>query len=208
MHAAGFCDLAMHLDQDILTGCRKGDRRSQFRLYELCYPYLMGVALRYRKQQEEAASAVNMAFLKILNHLDRFRDNHSFKSWMRQIMVNTLIDEYRKTSRFSAESRVVDYEKEVALNGVHVEYNHAETNLNMEQLVSFIHELNPLTASVFNMYVLDGFPHKEIASLLAISEAASKWHLFTARKQLQERVENASGKISNQIVPKIKVNPV
>jgi len=198
----------MQIDEDILKGCRKGDRRSQFRLYELCYPYLMGVALRYRKQREEAASAVNMAFLKILNHLDRFRENHSFKSWMRQIMVNTLIDEFRSSARFSSESGAVDYEKEVAVNGVHVDYNNAEINLNVEQLVSYIHELNPLTASVFNMYVLDGFPHKDIASMLSISEAASKWHLFTARKQLQERVETASERITNPLIPKIKVNPV
>lgn len=198
----------MHIEQDILKGCKAGDRRSQFRLYEQCYPYLMSIALRYQSSKEQAGSAVNMAFLKILNHLHRFKENASFKGWIRQILINTVIDEYRRSSRYVEQNSKVDYEKEIGLNGVHVEYNHAENNLNVEQLIRFIHQLNPMTANVFNLYVLDGYAHKDIAELLNISEAASKWHLFTGRKQLQEMVENASGNPTTNYIPTIKLNRV
>ncbi len=168
----------------------------------------MSVALRYQHQNEQAASAVNMAFLKILNHLHRFKENASFTGWIRQILINTIIDEYRKSSRYLEQKGHVDYEKELALNGFHVEFNQAENNLNVEQLVRFIHQLNPLTANVFNLFVLDGFAHKDISALLKISEAASKWHLFTARKQLQEMVENASKNLNTNHMPTIKYNRV
>jgi len=167
----------------------------------------MSVALRYRNKNEHAASAVNMAFLKILNHLNRFKENASFKGWIRQILINTLIDEYRKSARYIEQQGHADYEKELALNGLHVEYNQAENNLNVEQLVRFIHQLNPMTANVFNLFVLDGFAHKDISELLKISEAASKWHLFTARKQLQEMVETSSRNPNSNIMT-IKFNRV
>lgn len=168
----------------------------------------MSVALRYQNKNEQAASAVNMAFLKILNHLNRFKENASFKGWIRQILINTIIDEYRRTSRYLDQKGNQDFEKELSLNGIHVDYNHAENNLNVEQLVRFIHQLNPLTANVFNLFVLDGFTHKDIAEMLTISEAASKWHVFTARKQLQEMVENASKNPNTNLMPTIKFNRV
>jgi len=178
----------MEIDQEIITGCRKGDRRSQFRLYELCYPYLMSIALRYRQSPEVAAATVNTAFLKVLNHMEQYRKDLSFKAWIRRILVNTLIDEYRKTQTRSQEKSNIPSEQDIALNGKHVEYNEAESNLNVQQLLSYIHQLNPTTCNVFNLYVLDGYTHKDIADMLQITESASKWHLFTARKQLQEMV--------------------
>jgi RNA polymerase sigma factor (sigma-70 family) len=182
----------MQIDKEIISGCNKGDRRSQFKLYELCYSYLMAIALRYNPSHEAAAAVVNIAFLKILNNMSLYKIDLSFKAWIRRIMVNTLIDEYRKTKARMPESSSRDYEQEVAMNGIHIHYNEAESNLNVEQLTNFIHRLNPLTGNVFNLFVLDGYAHKDIADMLDISESASKWHLFTARKQLQEMVVNAN----------------
>jgi RNA polymerase sigma-70 factor (ECF subfamily) len=178
----------MEIDQEIIAGCGKGDRRSQFKLYEQCYPYMMSIALRYRQSPEIAAAAVNAAFLKVLNHMAHYRNDLSFKAWIRRIMINTLIDEYRKTQTRAPEKSNTSYEQDIALNGKHIEYNEAESNLNVQQLISYIHQLNPVTSNVFNLYVLDGFTHKDIADMLQITESASKWHLFTARKQLQEMV--------------------
>lgn len=178
----------MVVDRDILQGCKSKDRRSQFKLYELCYPYLMNIGLRYRKETEHAASVVNMAFLKVLNNIDQYNEDLSFKAWIRRIMVNTLIDEFRKSRKDLDTRSPNDYDKEMAFNGIHVDYNMGENDLNVEQLMQYIHQLNPLTANVFNLFVLDGFSHKDIAGLLHVSESASKWHLFTARKQLQDMV--------------------
>lgn len=178
----------MVVDHDILKGCKSKDRRSQFKLYELCYPYLMNIGLRYRQDSDLAASAVNMTFLKVLNNIEQYNSELSFKAWIRRIMVNTLIDEFRKSSKEIDRSTSKDYEKEITLNGIHVDYNMGENDLNVEQLTKYIHQLNPLTANVFNLFVLDGFSHKDIGDMLQLTESASKWHLFTARKQLQEMV--------------------
>lgn len=178
----------MEISKDILEGCKRSDRRSQFRLYEACYPYMMSIALRYRNNADTAAGSVNIAFMKILSNLNTFDSGLSIKAWIRRIMINTLIDEYRKTKRADSIKINTDYEKDIAVNGILVDYNDAESNLNVEALTQYIHELNPLTGNVFNLYVMDGYSHKDIGNMLDISESASKWHLFTARKQLQEKV--------------------
>ena len=186
----------MEIDKDIISGCNKSDRRSQFKLYELCYPYMMSIALRYQQSQDGAASAVNIAFLKVLNNISQYKIDLSFKAWIRRIMVNTLIDEYRKIKSRVQEKSTNQYEQEMSVNGIHVDYNDAESNLNVEQLVAYIHRLNPMTSNVFNLYVMDGYAHKDIADLLEITESASKWHLFTARKQLQDMVMIANNNMN------------
>ncbi|MEP7321501.1 MAG: sigma-70 family RNA polymerase sigma factor [Saprospiraceae bacterium] len=195
----------MQIDKEIISGCNKGDRRSQFKLYELCYSYLMGIALRYNPSQEAAAAAVNMAFLKVLNNMSQYKIDLSFKAWIRRIMVNTLIDEYRKTKVRMPEKSIMEYQQDMNMNGIHVHYNEAESNLQVEQLVDFIHKLNPLTGNVFNLFVVDGYAHKDIADMLEISESASKWHLFTARKQLQDMVLNSNKNLNPTSTDSIKV---
>jgi RNA polymerase sigma-70 factor (ECF subfamily) len=157
-----------------------------------------------------AAAAVNIAFLKILNNMSQYKIDLSFKAWVRKITVNTLIDEYRKTKNRMTQKSNREYELDINVNGIHVHYNDAESNLQVEQLVAFIHRLNPMTSTVFNLFVMDGYAHKDIAELLDISESASKWHLFTARKQLQEMVVNENQKpnptLSGNGVIKSKTN--
>lgn len=194
----------MEVEKEIISGCIQGDRRSQFRLYELFYPYLMSISLRYCNRQDQAASVVNASFLKILNNIKSFDQGQSIKGWIRRILINTMIDEFRKSKRNDRLIANVDYEKEIAVNGIHMEYNEAEVKFNVETLTNFIHELNPLTSNVFNLFVMEGFSHKEIGELLEITEAASKWHLFTGRKQLQEKVIEMQKSSNQLIVSKIK----
>lgn len=146
----------------------------------------MGIALRYHRDRDEAASSVNLAFLKILNNISKYDPSQSFGGWTRQIVIRTIIDEYRKEKRFRDQIMSHDHDSGILLNGNHVEHNHAEINLSVETLTGYLYQLQPMTSSVFNLFVIDGYSHKDIGDMLDISEAASKWHLFTARKQLQE----------------------
>ncbi|MBK6392758.1 MAG: sigma-70 family RNA polymerase sigma factor [Saprospiraceae bacterium] len=196
----------MDIEKVILDGCKESDRRSQFKLYECCYPYLMSISLRYRQDENEAASAVNIAFLKILNNIHLFDPGLPFKGWIRQIMIRTLIDEYRKQKKLNEQYQSGNYEKDIALNGIHVDYNEAESNLNVEELLGYIHRLNPLTSTVFNLFVLDGYSHKDIGELINITESASKWHLFTARKQLQDLVSVSIDRKKPTLIPTLKIS--
>ncbi|MEP7267775.1 MAG: sigma-70 family RNA polymerase sigma factor [Saprospiraceae bacterium] len=195
----------MEIEKHIIDGCIRHDRRSQFKLYEHSYPYMMSIALRYRKDQNEAAAVINMAFLKVLNHLKNFDANQSIRAWMRRILINTIIDEFRKDGKIRKWNVNTDFDKEISMNGIHVDYNDAESNLHVEQLTEYIHQLNPLTANVFNLFVLDGYSHKDVGDLLEISEAASKWHLFTARKQLQEKIIQMQRTNESTVVSNIKI---
>ena len=89
----------MDIPKDILKKCRKNDRRAQFELYELCYPTLMSVCLRYEKNKESAEELLNLAFFKILTKLDKYAPNVPFEAWIRRVAINTIIDEFRKKSR-------------------------------------------------------------------------------------------------------------
>ncbi len=194
----------MEVDKEIILGCKRGDRRAQFRLYELFYPYMMSISLRYSREQDQAASTVNAAFLKILNNINSYDQGQPMKGWIRRILINTTIDEFRKSKRNDRLMANVDYDKEVAVNGIYLEYNEAESHFNVEVLTKCIHELNPLTGNVFNLFVMEGFSHKEIGEMLEITEAASKWHLFTARKQLQEKIIQMQSNSNQLFVTKIK----
>lgn len=196
----------MDIEKVILDGCKARDRRSQFKLYECCYPYLMSIAMRYRQDENEAASAVNLAFLKILNNIHLFDPGLTFKGWIRQIMIRTLIDEYRKQKKLTEQYQSGHYEKEIGSNGIHVEYNEAESNLHVEELLGYIHRLNPLTSTVFNLFVFDGYSHKDIGELISITESASKWHLYTARKQLQDLVSDSIDRKKPTLIPTFKIN--
>ena len=83
----------------MLEACQRSDRKAQAALYKRCFSLLMGVCIRYVKQEDQAVALLNMGFLKILNNLDRYRSEVPFEAWARRIMINTVIDEYRKNKK-------------------------------------------------------------------------------------------------------------
>lgn len=172
----------MKIEKELLDACRKEERRAQFELYRLCYSILLSVCLRYEKNKEDAEFLLNKAFYKILKNLDKYADNVPFEAWIRRITINTVIDEYRKNKK-----DIVDYVEEptnIAPNKA-VDYNEADQKYDAEELQNLIDQLPPVSKKVFNLYVLDGYSHKEIAEKLSMSEGTSKWHLSSARKKLK-----------------------
>ena len=91
----------MNIDPQLLQAAHQGDRKAQYALYRVCFPVLMAVCMRYRRDEQEAVSALNSGFLKIINHLDRYRrDEVRFEAWIRRIMINTAIDEFRREKKW------------------------------------------------------------------------------------------------------------
>lgn len=175
----------MKIPKELLESCRKEERRAQFELYRLCYSVLLSVCLRYEKNKEDAEFLLNKAFYKILKNLDKYADNVPFEAWIRRITINTVIDEYRKNKK-----DIVDYVEEptnIAPNKA-VDYNEADQRYDAEELQILINQLPPISKKVFNLYVIDGYNHREIAEKLSMSEGTSKWHLSSARKKLKALV--------------------
>ena len=173
----------MTVDPLLLQAAHRGDRKAQYALYRDCFPVLMSVCVRYRRDDQEAAAAVNSGFLKIIQHLDRYDPEVPFVAWIRRIMINTLIDEFRREKKWRAQTTFPE-DIERAANGA-VDWNEAEQRLNVQHLESLLRRLPPMSQKVFNLFAVDGFSHREIADLLGISEGTSKWHVSQARRQLQ-----------------------
>ena len=182
----------MQVDQQIIDDCIRGDRRAQFALYKLCYPPLMGVCLRYRKEERDAAGMLNQAFLKILDNLHRYRPEVPFQAWAKRITINVLIDDFRKGRKVR---ELIDY-KDFTADGPHeagIDYNKAEAVMAAEELEQLIQSLPTVSRKVFNLFAIDGYSHAEIGAMLGISEGTSRWHLSSARRKLQELIQKAMG---------------
>ena len=167
-----------------------GDRRGQFQLYKSCFNVLMGVCIRYKKNEEEAASVLNTGFLKILNNLNKYNAEAPFEAWIRRIMINTIIDDFRKNRKVKELIEHTDF-SEYEANAELIDFNIADQLFDAQQLESFIKKLPTVSRKVFNLFAIDGYSHKEIAELLGISEGTSKWHLSSGRKKIQELMQKA-----------------
>jgi RNA polymerase sigma factor (sigma-70 family) len=171
---------------DLLEGCKAGDRKMQEMLYKQTASKMLAVCMRYAKDRMEAEDVLQMGYVKIFQKVKDYRGDGSFEGWIRRIMVNTAIESYRKNLR--------------TLNVVPIEdaYEQPSTgfdfsSLGMQDLMKVIQKLADGYRMVFNMYIIEGYSHKEIAETLGISEGASKSQLSRARAILQQEIIKMEG---------------
>lgn len=184
-------------EHDIIKGCLKNDRSSQKALYEQYYGKMLGVCLRYAKDKEQAKDILHEAFLKVFTNLKNFNGTGSFEGWIRRIMVNTSIDHLRKNKQNYLIVSTV-YANEKASNMVAEVEDDVFLNIDKEEILKAVQELTPAYRTVFNLYVIEEFTHKEIAEMLDISEGTSKSNLskakFNLKKNLMHLIKAAHGK--------------
>lgn len=166
---------------NLLEGCRRGDRKSQELLYRSLGAKMLGVCLRYAKDHYEAEDMLQMGFVKVFQKVSEFRGEGSFEGWIRRIMVNTAIETYRKNQRTLS---VVDIDEVYDEPQSMFDMSGLET----KDLLNLIKNLPGGYRMVFNMYVIEGYSHKEIGERLGITEGASKSQLSRARAILKEKV--------------------
>lgn len=184
----------MNISKEILKKCRKNDRKAQYQLYKDCYGVLMSVCLRYERNKDDAEALLNMAFYKILTKLDLYNDNIPFEAWIRRITINTIIDEFRKKKR-DRHNFLEKLEGHVPVEVM--DYNEADQRFDAEELEQMIKELPEMSQKVFNLYIVDGYNHREIGDMLGISEGTSKWHLSTARKTLRKTLIKIMNRVAS-----------
>ena len=176
----------------IIQACRAGNRAAQKRLYKLFFGYAMSVALRYSSTKSEAEDIMNESFFKVFSKIDQYDERYDFKAWFRTILVNTSIDYHRKYKKLKT------YSSEDVLS-VETDDNVGWNNLLYEDLLKGIQLLSPAYRLVFNLYVIEGYKHHEIAEQLNISVGTSRSNFARARALLQKYVERQDDvkKISN-----------
>ena len=177
-----------YITGELLEKCLKDDRKSIQLLYEVCFGVLMPICMRYHANEEDARSTFNLSFLKIIKNLNESPALASFIPWAKRITINTNIDEYRKQKAYNAKVTGKETERELEVQGSH-HSNEGEQEIGYEMILKLVGELPEVSAKVFNLYVIDGYSHKEIAEMMDMSEGTSKWHLSTGRKILREKLE-------------------
>ena len=172
----------MSSEADLIEGCIRGDRKMQYELYERFSPKMYGVCLRYAANAEEAEDILQEGFLKVFKKIGSFRGDGSFEGWIRRIFVNTAIEQFRKKSYLQP---ITEQEE----NSIEGKYISVLDDLAEKDIIKLIQQLSPGYRTVFNMYVVEGYTHKQIADTLGISEGTSKSQLSRAKIILQEMVK-------------------
>ena len=170
----------------ILEGCRLNDRTSQKNLYRNYYSYVMSIALRYASNDSNAVEMANDAFLKIFTHVKNFTPRYgntlaSFTGWVKKVVIYACIDHLRKYNKGPITTSI-DIEQSVPADPG----ENAEDILQHKEIIKCIQQLSRAYRAVFNLYVIEGFSHAEIAERLNISEGASKSNLHKAKQNLQQ----------------------
>lgn len=169
--------------EEIIKGCIEGKRIAQNKLYEHYHGRMMGVCMRYAGSKDEAREIMNMGFLKVFQTIARFQDGGgNIDAWIYRVMVNTSIDYYRKELKHRYQDDIDNHYQ------IKDETADAVSEISAEELIKLVQQLSPAYRAVFNLYVLDGFSHKEIAEQLGISEGTSKSNLAKAKGNLQEMI--------------------
>ena len=167
----------------LIAKASKNDRRAQQQLFEQFSPKMLGVCRQYLKRTDLAEEVMLVGFMKIFTHLKNFKNEGSFEGWMRRIMVNESISQLRKNKKLNFVS-----DTEIENSAEHS--TTIETVLEADEIQRLIDELPDGYKTVFVLYVVEGYKHREIAELLQISENTSKTQLFKARKMLQSKLNN------------------
>ncbi len=169
-------------ESDLIQGCIEGNRQTQEILYQRFSAKMYGVCLRYSGNIEDANDLLQEGFIKVFKNLEKFRSEGSFEGWIRRIFVNTSIEHFRKKVKLYNVSEVQENTIE-------------DTDLNIldtlaeKDIIILVNELSPGYKTVFNMHVIEGYSHKEIAGILGITEGTSKSQLARAKGVLKKSLE-------------------
>lgn len=163
--------------------CKSRDRQAQSELYKIFAPKMYAICLRYSRDQDEANDILQNGFIKVFNKCELFEGKGSLEGWIRRVMVNTAIENHRKNKvKFISTDDLSGHD--VALSSPS-----SLTNLNYKDLLELIKKLPIGYRTVFNLYAIEGYNHKEIGEMLEISEGSSKSQLSRARSWLKDRIE-------------------
>jgi RNA polymerase sigma factor (sigma-70 family) len=174
---------------ELLERCRKDDRKAHYELYKLCFPFLVSVCRRYYINKEDMQSSLNQIYLKMIRNMGSYlkkKDTVPFELWSRRIAINHVIDEFRKNARHKEN---IDYRELNYAEDIHPVSDPVFEKEKLEEILLAIDQLSQMNRTVFNLFVIDGYGHEEIADMLKISSGTSKAHLHNARKKLRELLD-------------------
>ena len=169
-------------EQILARDCKRGNKEAQRKVFEKYYGLMLAICIRYSNNREVARDLLQDGFIKIFEKIEQFDESFSFIGWMKRIMVNNAIDHYRKNARNPKE------DDEVALINKTSD-DDVISDISYKEILKCIQLLPNGYRTIFNMYVIEGYTHKEIADLLGIAEGTSKSQLNKAKAILRKKIE-------------------
>jgi len=169
----------LRAERDYIQACIDKERWAQKKLYEDFYSPMMSVCLRYANDEHDALDILHEGFIKVFRHIAKYQPGTSLNSWIKRIMINTAIDHYRKMSR----RRTEDIDKAYSAQSKDPD---VISQMSAMEIMEALQLLTPAYRSVFNLYVIEGYAHKEVAEILNITESTSRSNLVKARSKLKK----------------------
>lgn len=182
---------------ELINGCLQNNRKFQEQLFKLYYGKMLVVSMQYTKDRDTAQEIVQDSFIKIFEKLNLFDNKGSLEGWIRRIVVNTAIDRIRKSKK---DPFLIDNDNDYMLGGANPMEELEDLRLSEEKseiILEAIQQLSPAYRTVFNLYVIEEFSHKEIAEKLGISEGTSKSNLSKARLNIHKLIEDKIVRLHN-----------
>ena len=178
-------------DNSLADGCKAGDRAAMKALYERFYSPMLGVCLRYAANYADAEDFVQDGFIKVFNDIRSFKGTGSLEGWIRRVIINSVLMQLRKSKKEYAYENM-----EIVMEGTYDESSKSESDekpfdvleLSQQEAVDIIQTLPDGFRKVLNLYVIDGYKHREIAEMLNISVGTSKSQLNRARKLMKQKL--------------------
>jgi RNA polymerase sigma-70 factor, ECF subfamily len=164
----------------LIEGCLRQDSQSQELLYRLCYPDMIKICYRYAGDLDGAGIIFNNAMLRVFRHLNQYKDEGKLMAWIKTIVVNCCIDYARERSRFRNNQALDNGEEEHSIPPDVLD------RVSAREIQQLIAQLPRATATVFNLFIYEGFSHRQISESLGIAEGTSKWHVNEGRRLLKE----------------------
>lgn len=172
-------------EEKLISDCLDGDSAAQYALYKLYAAKMLAVCKRYVRDTSEAENVLQEGFMLVFDKLTQFRFEGSFEGWIRKIMVNKAIQHCRQKASMYAVVNLDDYSDEL------IGTDEILNTIASKDLLNMIQELPPAYKLVFNLYVFEGYKHREIAGILGITEGTSKSNLSDARKILKRMINRS-----------------
>jgi RNA polymerase sigma-70 factor (ECF subfamily) len=184
-------------EKDLVQNCLDGNEKAFKAFYHLFYGKMLNACVRYARDKDEAKDLVQEGFLRVFKNLEQYDSKGSLEGWVRRVMVNTAINHYRKNAKDLL--NFMEEEKVLRLEQQDEEASYEASLLTAEQILAMVQQLTPTYRTVFNLSVVDGYSHKEIAELMGITESTSRSNLVKARLKLQEMVNTETKKYIKRV---------
>lgn len=167
-----------------INGSRENDLQCQEQLYRLCYPEMIKTCCRYAGDMDGAGIIFNNAMLRVFKSIQNYRHEGKFMGWVKTIVINCCLDFVKKENKFRQQPIETISEEQISIS------EEVFSKVSVKEIQKIINKLPKATAVVFNLYIYEGFTHRQISEAIGISEGTSKWHINEGRRLLKSRLEH------------------